>query len=208
MFRITDRSTTPPNGWRYVQPQSGRIFTHYSRDAFFDQIRDHRLAQGYPIEPDWQMEIEDSICRAHPEWALRVCHRVEQHGLERRPLSLGAMQSFINVVGAWIGGAILGRKVWVDQEEADRRAAICVQCNLNVSVSGSCAACADKFAKVMAIVGSRKTRFDEDLGACSLCGCLLQVAVHVPLEAQCAGVSEKLRDEFKTVSWCWKQCGE
>jgi hypothetical protein len=207
MFRISDKNTTPPGGWYYVQPESGRIFKHYSHDSFFDEIRAHRLAQGYPIEPDWQAEIEDEICRTHPEWALRVCNRVERHGLERRPLSLAAMQSFINVVAAWIGGAVLGRRVWVEQEEADRRAAICAQCDLNVAISGSCAACADQFGKVLAIVGSRKTALDKDLGACSLCGCLLRVAVHVPLEAQCAGVSQKLRDEFGAVPYCWKHCG-
>ena len=48
-FRILDGNTTPPGGWQYVQPESGRIFKHYSRDAFFGEIQSHRLANGYEI---------------------------------------------------------------------------------------------------------------------------------------------------------------
>jgi hypothetical protein len=205
-FKILDRSTPPPGGWKYVQPESGRIFKHYARDAFFAEIRDHRLSQGYPIEPDWQERIEDQLCREHPEWGRQICGRTERYG-ERRPISLAAMQSFINVMATWITGILRGREVFVPQAEADRRARICLTCEFNMSIPGSCGACADRIARAITIIGSRKTEYDAALGACALCSCVLRVAVHVPLEAQHAGLSKELKEDFRKVDYCWKREG-
>ena len=206
VFKISDRSTPPPGGWYWVEPTTQRIFKHYARDAFFEQIRDHRLAQGIPIEPGWQEVIEDQMCREHPEWGREVCLRTERYG-ERRPFSLAAMQSFINVMVSWIGGMLMGREVFVPQKEAERRAAICMTCEFNAPLPGSCGACAQKIAQALTIIGSRKTEFDDSLGACALCSCALKVAVHMPLEAQQAGLSEDLKDEFRRVKYCWKNEG-
>lgn len=203
IFKILDRSTPPPGGWYYVQPESGRIFRHYARNAFFDEIRDHRLCQGYPIEPDWQEVIEDKICRSHPEWGRSVCERTERYG-ERKLVSLAAMQSFLNVVGAWITGVMRGGEAFVSQDEANSRAATCLTCEFNVNIAGSCGACADRIARAFAIIGSRHTKYDDELGACAICSCALRVAVHIPLHAQRAGLSNELKEEFRKIPYCWK----
>ena len=57
--------------------------------------------------------------------------------------------------------------------------------------------CADKLARALTIIGSRRTRLDDKLGACAICSCALRVAVHVPLEAQQAGLSEELKEDFR-----------
>lgn len=203
-FRILDRSTPPPGGWHYVQPETKRIFRHYARDTFFNEIRDHRLAQGIPIEPGWQERIEDEICRSHAEWGRSVCGRTETYG-ERRPVSLAALQSFINVMAAWIAGIVRGREVFVSQDEANSRAAICITCEHNMELAGSCGACADRIARALSIIGSRRTKHDDQLGACGICSCALRVAVHIPLHAQRAGLSEDLKAEFRKIPYCWKR---
>ena len=205
-FRILDRSTPPPGGWYWVEPTTKRIFKHYARDAFFNDIRDHRLAQGIPIEPDWQEEIESELCRSHPEWGKSVCARTERYG-ERKPISLAALQSFLNVMAVWIAGIVRGREVFVSQDEANSRAAICITCEFNMNIAGSCGACADRIARALSIIGSRRTKYDEELGACGICSCALRVAVHIPLEAQHAGLSEELKEDFRKVDYCWKRVG-
>jgi len=206
-FRILDPSTPPPGGWHYVQPEDGRVFTHYARNAFLAEIRDHRLRHGYPIEPDWVEQIEDEICRNHPEWGQSICGRIEHYG-ERRPIDLAALQGFLNVMASWIGGVLRGREVFVSQDEANSRAAICATCSFNVSISGSCGSCVDKVARALSIIGTRKTKYDDRLEACAICSCALKVAVHVPLEPQQAGLSEGLKEEFRKVgSYCWKASG-
>ena len=206
-FRILDKSTPPPGGWYWVEPSTQRIFKHYARDAFFQEIRDHRLRQGIPIEPGWEERIEDEICRNNPHWGREVCGRTERYG-ERRPVSLAAMQSFLNVVGHWVAGILHGKEVFVSQEEAEKRAEICASCDLNVNIAGSCGACADRIARALAVIGSRRTKLDEKLGACSICSCALRAAVHVPIEPQIAGLSEELKEDFRKVSsYCWKAQG-
>ncbi len=205
-FKIADRSTPPPGGFYWMEPTTKRIFKHYARDAFFNEIRDHRLNQGIPIEPDWQARIEDHMCRENPQWGREVCQRTERYG-ERRPFSLAAMQSFINVMLTWITGMLKGREVFVPQKEAERRAAICMTCEFNAPIPSSCGACAQKIAQALTIVGGKKTPFDDKLGACALCSCALTVAVHIPLEAQQAGLSEELKEDFRKVDYCWKQEG-
>ena len=205
-FRILDRNTTPPNGWRWVQPESGQEFRHYSRDAFFNDIQHHRLANGYPITPTWKEEIEDEICRANPEWGKEVCCRTQVLG-KRKPISFAAMQSFLNVVVGWLKGIAAGQDPFVSQEEANRRAAICAGCEYNVNLGFSCGSCADFLFRMVGRVfrTPHSTPYDRHLGGCAICSCALSVAVWVPLEAQRAGLSDELKEEFRQIPWCWKR---
>jgi hypothetical protein len=107
----------------------------------------------------------------------------------------------------WIAGIIRGREVFVPQEEAEKRAEICAGCEFNMNIAGSCGACADRLARALTIIGSRRTRLDDKLGACALCSCALRVAVHIPLEAQHAGLSQELKEDFRRVDYCWKREG-
>jgi hypothetical protein len=110
-------------------------------------------------------------------------------------------------MASWITGILRGREVFVPQEEADRRAKICLSCEFNMNIPGTCAACAERIARAVMIVGSRRTEFDDHLGACGLCSCALRVAVHVPLEAQHAGLSDEVKEDFRRVDYCWKREG-
>ena len=203
-FQISDRGTTPPNGWRWVQPESGQVFEHYSRDAFFEAIRNHRLANGYPISADWREEIEDGICRTHPEWGQTICRRIQSLGA-RRPISFGAMQSFLNVMGSWTTGIAKGEDAFVSPEEAQRRAAICAGCEFNVAYGFSCGGCMDRLMRALTFIGRRETEFDQHLGSCAICSCALKAAVWLPLEVQQSGLNEQLRAEFRAVPHCWKK---
>jgi hypothetical protein len=184
-------------------------FQHYSRDAFFEAIRSHRLANGYPIEPSWKEEIEDLMCRVKAaEWGQEICRRVEGSG-ERRPVSFAASQSFLNTMASWMAGIAQGKPVFVAEEEAEKRAAICVTCPYNVpSFGASCGACADRLMRGLTrVIGRRQTRYDRSLGSCAICSCSLAAAVWFPLEAQQHGLSEELKEQFRTVSFCWKREG-
>jgi hypothetical protein len=192
-----------------MQPESGMRFEHYSRDAFFKAIQSHRLANGYEITPDWKERIEDQICREHAaEWGQEICRRVQNLG-GRRAISFAAAQSFLNTMASWLVRTAKGEAAFVSQEEANRRAAICVTCPNNVhSFGGSCGSCADRIMRALAhVVGKRSTPYDHNLGACAICSCSLAAAVHVPLEPQQAGLDEGLKIEFKAIPWCWKRVG-
>ena len=98
----------------------------------------------------------------------------------------------------------------VDQVEANRRAALCVNCPLNMSFSLPCGGvCSELKRLVTSMVGQSKTKYDERLHACCICHCFLHAAVWLPLEIQCLGVTDEMKEHFKallpTID-CWKQC--
>ena len=170
----------------------------------------HRLGNGYPIEPSWKEEIEDEMCRKMAaEWGNGICRRAQDLG-ERRPISWAATQSFLNTMANWMGGVAQGQPVFVADEEADRRAAICVTCPNNVtSFGGHCGSCADRVMRGLTrVIGRRKTQYDKSLGSCAICSCSLAAAVWFPLAAQRAGLSEELKGEFRKVEFCWKRDDE
>ena len=182
-------------------------FRHYSRDAFFKEIQSHRLANGYDITPDWKSVIEDSLCRQNPEWVAEgICRRAKHFG-ERKVISFAAAQSFLNTMGSLLIQTARGEDAFVSQDEANRRARICITCPNNVhSFGGSCGSCADRIMRALShVVGKRSTIYDRNLGACAICSCSLAAAVHVPLAPQQAGLSEELKVEFRAVKeFCWK----
>lgn len=101
----------------------------------------------------------------------------------------------------------------VSQNEANRRATICISCHNNVASSemqqleSGCKTCkkATYLAKVASIkvikqtvIQNRETSFDERLKSCALCGCDLSVKVWFPPE------SLIIKDDANAYpSFCW-----
>lgn len=203
-YEIINKNVTPPGGWVYTQPESGRTFRHYSFNAFMDAIREHRLGNGYPISADWQAEIINGICRDNLKMFPDYCQRSNQSSVVRR-FSFGSSMSFLSMLWEWISAG----RPFVEQEEAERRAEICSTCPFNQSLVYSCGSCFTAIINLISkIIGRRKTRNDSKLGSCGICSCSLQAAVHFPLEAQQKTLSEDIKNDFKSViSYCWKAQG-
>jgi hypothetical protein len=112
--------------------------------------------------------MQDQLCKTLPPgWCL--------YDDPARPrvstsLSWDDVQKGIQVFGSWVKK---GMKT-VSQNEADRRAAICSRCYLNVGVQG-CTACQ---AAVAFITGRYKTKHDHALQTCAACRCFLRAKVH------------------------------
>ena len=205
-FELTDHQTHRQTaiitsslraGWK-SPPQPGCVFQDDPDPPAGEQLRDH---------PGLEQRIEDQICREHAaEWGEGICRRVQNLG-GRRAISFAAAQSFLNTMASWLVRTAKGEAAVVSEQEANRRAAICVTCPNNVhSFGGSCGSCADRIMRALAhVVGKRSTPYDHNLGACAICSCSLAAAVHVPLEPQQVGLDEGLRIEFRAIPWCWKR---
>jgi len=200
-FEIINTNSTPPGGWEYKQPESGRVFKHYSYEAWTNAIREHRLGNGYLMTADWQLELQDQLCKKNPNLFPGTCRRVNMLGRKRR-FSFGATMSFLGMLWKWLRD---GRPM-VEQEEAERRAAICVTCPYNQPLQHSCGACFSSMLKwISKIVGDRKTENDDKLGSCGICSCSLKPAVHFPLAAQQDNLSEDIKNDFRQIEYCWKR---
>lgn len=68
MLTITHRNNVPPGGgWVYIQPESGMAFKHPDLNRVKEMVKQHRLANNYPIGLEFDREIEDFICTSNPE---------------------------------------------------------------------------------------------------------------------------------------------
>lgn len=87
----------------------------------------------------------------------------------------------------------------VPQDEAERRAKICVECPKNSSQD--CTVCHGLLQLVRQLVGRRETKYDAYLGTCALCSCLLRVKVHVSAEALRVATQPPERSQLPPNCW-------
>jgi hypothetical protein len=196
MKKFIDKLATPPGGFYYRQPESGFEFRHIVFVQLLRNLRDHRVANGYDVTPGWEVKVEDEMCDAYP---AGICAHVDETAsTDGRSITIGDVINFLKVLASWIGD----KATFVPQEEADRRARICVDCPHNVKIA-NCSPCAKLAERVSALLGDRSTPYDDKLEACGICGCSNKAQVHFPLEVLHKGVSDEMSLKFP--EWCWKR---
>lgn len=168
---LTNSRVCPPDGFRYVFPEDGFIAHAWTYNDWIATGEAHRVANNYEI-PDLPQRMEEQICKTlEPGWC-----EYDDPG-RRRATTVMAWQDVLHgtkQMAAWLAQGMH----FTSQEEADRRAAICAKCYLNVHVSG-CAAC---HALVETVVRNVSSKYDPFLKACAACKCLLRAKVHFPME--------------------------
>ncbi len=169
-----------------IQQLSGRIATHRSN------MKLPIVTDGFP---SLQAEIEDAICRA-----LSPCDQAANcdDGV-RIPTSLDwtAVASFLRTMGGWLVKGFAA----VPQEEAERRAGICLTCPYNVGVTG-CGTCRIALEALRTTLSDATTSRDAGLNNCGVCGCDLKLSVHVPITTLRKGSGN-----LEYPAWCWKAPG-
>jgi hypothetical protein len=93
----------------------------------------------------------------------------------------------------------------VDQNEGNRRAAICSTCHNNVPAEearscGSCGIADPVIASVRALIG-KHTIYDNRLKACAICGCDNRIQVWMTNEA--LQISKDIMNAYP--EFCWKK---
>lgn len=157
-------------------------------------VREHRIANGYPLPPGWEEELESEMCRHYGPETCRFVDETPQSG--PRSIRVEDVKNFLRVVGTWMGGGAQ----FVEPQEAERRAAICAACPKNQTIEG-CTPCVNFVQAVTAVLGDRVTKYDGVLKGCAVCSCSNQAQVHLPLEVLHKGVTADM--EFP--SHCWKK---
>lgn len=204
-FEIANKNVTPPQGWSYTQPESGATFKSHDYRSWTRDILSHRKANGYPVGDEWEEELISDACKQNSHWNT-VCKRVGVHqGSGTKKLGFKHAMAFLKTLRAFVeqGG------LYVEQEEADRRAEICSRCPKNKPVGFSCGACAAGLLGLLRwLLGKRTVFAASEIENCSVCLCDLKAAVWFPVEAQKAGLTEPQIEEFKKLdSFCWKAQG-
>ena len=204
-YEYIDKSTSPNGGWKIKVPQTGIEFKHYDYKSICNAYKNHCAANGIFLTPTWEEEFISEMCKQNAHWG-RMCRRVDMKKIQKRKLSLTSVMSFLGMMKAWAQSTLSGKDAFVSQAEAERRASICANCPMNVTLQFSCGACMGAVITLMSsIIGNRKTEQDKDLGACLVCSCSLKAAVHVPIEVQREGLTNEINREFDNIKYCWKR---
>ena len=199
MARLIDTRTTPPAGWRYVQPETGCEMTGLSFGDLVETVEKHRRyketgdasreAIVTDIERQMCTALEPRFCRAEPGEDYRPV--VDEPGgltIAKVTAASLAMMQFLK------GGGVV-----VAKEESERRAAICRGCRFNRNADG-CGACNVLYSLVEAIVPHG--RREPGLKTCAACGCLLKVKVLMPTVVIEAGNAARA---IEYPAHCWQK---
>lgn len=197
IMHLKDLGTSPPGDWKFTQKESGFSMRAVTFGSLLNKISQHRANMSYPHVSDGYAtlaeELEDQICQAmSPSDQVANC----EMGLHT-PTSVDwkKVGKFLKTMVDWATGH--GLKP-VSQEEAERRAAICVKCPLNVGMSG-CGVCRQGLQAIRVGILNKQTSHDAGLRACGVCGCDNKLQVHVPISVL------KTNGDYKyPEDWCWK----
>lgn len=204
-FELKTTRETPPGNFRITVPSTNLRIEHYDWEAFSRAYRDHHIANGLPLSEDWELEVQDTMCKENMAQWNQHCKRAGKHRPKGGP-SFGAVMTFLNMLRAWATMALKGEAAYVDQETANSRALTCTTCPYNSRKIGwGCGGCMSQYTSLVnIIIGKRNTPYDGELGGCGVCSCSLRAAVHVPLQPQWDALSQEKKEEFKAIPWCWK----
>jgi len=202
MRRLADKSLVPPDDFRYTDPDTGWTITAKTHMDWVDNAKIHRRANNLTVPPDMVGRMEDQLCGLiPPQWCEREAGDVTTWVDTR--FSWDDVKAGMAVFGHW---ASLGMPL-VSQVEADRRAAVCVSCPLNVNIAG-CAACLKMASLITGAVAQKKGTYDDRLRACAVCHCALKAKTWFPMDILESRDGEADRQRLYP-DFCWlKQGGE
>jgi hypothetical protein len=181
MLTIVDKQLIPPGEFRYQQPETGFKIQTRSWSQMLQQVHSHRVGNlGCDIEAGWQARLEHDYCLQNSLDGTQWCSDEKYYAPdESRPLHWSDIQRFLFSMIQWVAG---GRKL-VEQDEAERRAAICATCPKNVDLHVACPSCVKLDALIAETKGDRATSLDASLRNCEVCRCFLPTLVFYPEEA-------------------------
>jgi hypothetical protein len=161
-------------------------------------VTEHNQANGH--EPwDW----ETQLCELLPGGSCAFEDGSVAQGHDCR-MNADGLRAGMEAVSSVIWSMAMGRDVFVDQGEAEHRAAICAGCPKNVTVEGcgSCSAMTLAKAMIGKLKGNRATSRDVNLLGCCCCGCDIGTIVWFKGAYLNKGFTESQR--AISPSHCWK----
>lgn len=198
MLKLLDPSTVPPGGFRYLCPETQTWIQAASFAELVWASEKHRAANKLGIPDVFKEQVEAQLCSHMPPGTCRHEAGVATSGTRR--LTFQEVVSASLMLGSWF----LKGTPKVAQDEAERRAQICLSCPMNQNFDG-CSTCAERDLReaIVGFMGDSKTPYDSALHSCFACGCTLKAAIWFPIEI----LQKQMTEEVKTLlpAHCWKK---
>jgi hypothetical protein len=199
-LRLKSYFSGVPGGFKYFQKETNHTVEATTWNDLLLAVKKHRQSNGLAIGLLFEQEIEEQLCARMPPEICR--HRDYKKVDGVLPLSWKQVLNGTLTISHWL---VTGREL-VEQTEANARARICGDCYFNRQTSG-CAGCSSGKLRgaVEALVGKRKTNYDQYLRACGICGCSLKAKVWFPLDILHAHLSTEQNEQFPDFCWVKKK---
>lgn len=221
--RLKSRSEYPPGGFQFLQPQTGWQATPGSFLTVVQQVINHRRAnpgitKQYNLSTDIsevEIEVEEfnaARCIAHG-WTTFVADAPAPPSFRiphqpRRPLGaavagVSKAKAGVALMIDWLGQGLKP----IEQNEAQARADICLQCPENQDggfFQKIDAVAAQQVKKLVEIKNDLKlsVKGEENLKSCLKCDCWNPLSVFAPMDMVLKHISPEV---LKTVpTKCWK----
>jgi len=210
-LKVRDENTSPPGGWHCVVAETGRRFSDPVFSAIVEAVSEHLLAHGLdPAEAPARVHHATArvlIAQGHRDLIERVAEAVPRsvvHYAQGAAARVLLWWKDSPIAGLIRGKFDRGESPFVEQSEADRRAAICADCKFNRVPTGKGWVRNWTDRKMLDCVDGRQTASHDDLGVCKACGgCELRAACWWPADILRA-VTPK-GDAHKYPDHCWKR---
>lgn len=201
MLRLINRDQTPPDGFRYTHVETGYVSRAIDAYNWMLGIAAHRKANNLP--PITAAQAEDQLCLILPPGNCE--YDSEERGTRIWVNTRLNWHQIVEGTKAYVALIASGFKT-VEQEEANRRAAICSSCYLKTPPQG-CGSCLKIAQLIIGDVAAKTTPHDSYLvnQACSVCSCPVKSIVHFPLSALDKADSPEKQEAFPT--FCWRKVG-
>lgn len=229
-MRLKSRQKYIPNGFRFLQPETGWKSTpNASFDSIVQSLINHR--KGRPdlvAKHGWSLDHE-VVANEVEKFNVRICvaHGWTDYldgaegGLTTIPKSKPPTAQEKEQLSAAAGRA---SKIWagvrtitdwidsgadpVAQEVAERRAFICSKCPKNTKgdfTSFFTAPAAGVIKRQVEQLQGRKltTKLSNELNICDVCLCPLKLKVHTPISFIKQHMSDEVLAKLKGVEGCW-----
>lgn len=197
MQALINRTTVPPDGFRYLQPETVTWIRGGDYFDLFEKVRQHRKANNLPLGPLWKEEVEDQLCR---QLAPGFCKGSNPREAAIQNVSTRmdwkTVNNFTRTMAAWA----LERGKTVSEGLANARATICRSCYLNVPVPG-CKSCQGIMNVVAQLAKGKKPLSSQNLRNCAVCKCHLPAKVWLTIDAIKAGTDDETLAKYP--SFCW-----
>lgn len=201
--RFIKTDSVPPNRFRFTVPETGmRIDGELSWDGLLSRVKEHYEDNSIPLPKDWKERVEDQLCRQLPHGWCEYTDGTPTKGA-RPILSAEGIIKGITALATMAIDKAAGKEVFVDQNEANRRAEICSRCynNMTTNFCAGCSAMQTITGLVSKVRGARTTPSDASLYTCGSCGCRNEAIVHIQRKVLLSG--EKPETTEARPDWCW-----
>jgi hypothetical protein len=180
----------PPGGYWYEQGMADGSWTRIeggSLDNLYSLILQYRQMNGGVVK-EGTLCTPDGVWGDYQQWACGkwpwLCTGVREPPPSTMTLGAGTpgsgFEMLIFRMQRWVDGLRMGAIDWVDQKRATDRAQVCMGCPQNVAWETNCTSCNGNLVQSdRAVLGVRRTGFEQALRGCRAYGTKLDLAVWV-----------------------------